>query len=211
MKTLSSSTKRGLFVVVFLLFTTAARAADFAATLYYCLDLSSEANPLVSQLGLGWAALIIANILVLLLTATGAIYWWQRPLIFHLPPEVTNTWGFASYCWYQKVYAPWRFFLYTWYKIPRRLKTWQHFLQMFGFAMPLTIIVVSAIAVFSWIMTDGYSVSWYINFYNATFPIFPYGSFIPPLVIMTVIFYRTEYRRSQTPAFSEDVIPIDCH
>jgi len=211
MKTLSSGTKRGLFVVVSLILVTAARTADIAATMYYCLDLSNEANPLVSQLGLGWAALITANILVLLLITGGAIYWWKRPLVFDLPPEVINTWGFASYCWYQKVYTPRRFFLYTWYKIPRRLITWRHFLQMFGFVMPITIIVVSVAAVFSWIMTEGYSVGWYINFYNATFPIFPYALLIPPLVIMTVIFYRSEYRRSQTTVFSEEVVPIDRH
>ncbi|MCP4707550.1 MAG: hypothetical protein GY869_02905, partial [Planctomycetes bacterium] len=74
--------KRGLFVLISLLLTFAARAADFAVTMYYSLDLSAEANPLVSQLGLGWAALIAANILVLIILGAGAIFWWQRPMIF---------------------------------------------------------------------------------------------------------------------------------
>ena len=199
MAKLSRNTKRGVFTIASLLMMASARAADVAFTYHYAPDLSNEANPIVSLLGGGWAALLIVNILLVLAICACAIYWWRRPLTYHPSEEVTNTWEFASHCYCRKVYSRSRFLFYFFCRFP---KNWPHAFQLYGFTLPAGVILVSLLGGSSWPLMRVSPL--YGTFYDATFPIYPYGPGILLISLMVCLFYRMEFRRYKSSFQAEE-------
>jgi hypothetical protein len=61
--------------------------------------------------------------------------------------------------------------------------------------MPVTMAIISVVAVFSWQALYGSPWEGYSHFYSSLWPVFPYGLVIPIVAIAAVFFYRHEYGR----------------
>lgn len=170
------------------------RVADVLVTYHYTPSLELEANPLASVLGFGWSPLLAVNVLVLIGIASCSLYWCARPVHYEPSQEVHDIWTFASFACYRRVYPPLAF-------LRKRLLTppaeTAHTLHLVGAVMPITVAVMSAVAVLSWDAL--YCLHWegYQTFYNLLWPVFPYGLAIPTMWIAALFFYRHEFRRYQ--------------
>lgn len=170
------------------------RIADTLVTYHFTPNLDLEANPLVSVLGLGWSPLLAVNLLVLLGITSCSFYWCARPASYERCADVHDLWTFASFACYGRVYPPLTF-------LRRRLlmppASRAHTLHLIGAVMPVTIAVISGVAVLSWEALYGRQWEGYSLFYKTLWPIFPYGVIIPTAWIATVFFYHHEFRRYQ--------------
>jgi hypothetical protein len=173
---------------------TLGRLADTLVTYSYTPGLELEANPLASVLGLGWPTLLTVNLLVVVGIAACTMHWARRPRQYEPCAEVHDLWSFASFACYGRVYPPLKF-------LRRRLLTPPtergHTLHLIGAVMPVTITVVSGVALFSWEAVYGHPWEGYSQFYTTFWPLFPYGVVIPTIWIAGVFFYRHEFRRYQ--------------
>lgn len=173
---------------------TLGRFADILVTYHFTPGLELEANPLASVLGLGWSPLLAVNMVVVAGIAACSIYWCRHPLRYEPSPEVHDIWTFASFACYGRVYPPTSF-------LGRRLLTppagRAHTLHLIGAVMPITIAVMSAVAVLSWEALYRHQWESYRLFYELLWPVFPYGVVVPTMWIAALFFYRHEFRRYQ--------------
>ncbi|GAB5556023.1 MAG: hypothetical protein SchgKO_02360 [Schleiferiaceae bacterium] len=105
-------------------FILGTRAYDAYSTALYTPDLSMEANPLVSQLGMGWTSLLLTIGLLTL----GSLYAYHRALFSNHSIEPSEKgMSFKQYATY--VYLghtdQWSAFMY---KFPKSLKRFTHFM-----------------------------------------------------------------------------------
>jgi len=170
------------------------RLADTLVTYQFTPDLDLEANPLVSVLGLGWPPLLAVNMIVLVGIASCSVYWCARPASYEPCPDVHDLWTFASFACYGRVYPPLTFLRRRLLRPPTNRA---HTLHLIGAVMPVTITVISAVAVLSWEALYGQQWESYSLFYKTLWPVFPYGVIIPTAWIAAVFFYRHEFQRYQ--------------
>ncbi len=171
------------------------RIADTLVTYAFTPNLALEANPLASLLGLGWPTLLAVNLLAVAAVAFCTLRWCARPTDYPQSPEVHDLWSFASFACYGRVYSPLTFLRKRLLSPPTQRG---HTLQLIGAVMPLTIAVISAVAVFSWHALYGVTPSAaYVHFYSSLWPIFPYALAIPAMWLAALLFYRLEFRRYQ--------------
>ena len=182
------------FVTWSIVLMTLGRVADVLVTYHFSPGLELEANPLASVLGLGWSPLLAVNMIVLVGIAACSIYWCTHPLRYERSDEVHDLWTFASFACYHRVYPPMAF-------LRRRLLTppaeRTHTLHLVGAVMPITIAVMSAVAVLSWDALYHHQWESYSVFYKVLWPVFPYGIVIPTMWIAALFFYKHEFRRYQ--------------
>jgi hypothetical protein len=170
------------------------RCADTLVTYHFSPDLALEANPLASVLGLGWSPLLTVNLIVVAGIASCSVYWCRRPLRYEPCAEVHDVWTFASFACYGRVYPPLDFLRRRLLMPPTRSA---HTFHLIGAVMPVTVAVMSAVAVFSWDALYGYQSESFSLIYSALWPFFPYGIVIPIVLLAAVVFYRYEFRRYQ--------------
>jgi hypothetical protein len=176
------------------------RIADTLVTYAFTPDLALEANPLASVLGFGWPTLIAVNLAAVAVVAFCTLLWCARPHTYEPSSDVHDLWTFASFACYGRVYPPLAF-------LRRRLLVPPtqrgHTLHLLGAVMPLTIALISAIAVFSWAPLHGSNPSEaYSHFYRMLWPVFPYALAIPTMWIAALFFYQLEFRRYQRCALN---------
>jgi hypothetical protein len=181
-----------LFVTCSLLLMILGRVADTLVTHRFSPDLALEANPLASVWGFGWGTLLGVNLLVVAGVTACSLQWCRRPLRYERCADVRDLWSFASFAAYGRVYTPLAF-------LRRRLLTpptnRAHTLHLVGAVMPITIAVMSAVAVVSWEAIYGRHWEGYSWFYAKLWPFFPYGVVVPVVFIATWFFYRHEFER----------------
>lgn len=180
------------FVICSLALMILGRVADTLVTYHFSPGLELEANPLASVLGLGWLPLLGVNLLVVAAIAVCSIHWCARPSSYGHSDEVHDLWSFASFACYGRVYPPLTF-------LRRRLlmppANRAHTLHLVGAVMPVTIAVMSVVAVLSWDALYGYQSQGFSAFYSMLWPVFPYGVVVPTVWLAAVFFYRHEFRR----------------
>lgn len=179
------------------------RVADTLVTYHFSPGLELEANPLASVLGLGWIALLAVNLLAVAGIALCSIHWCAKPSRYERSEEVHDLWSFASFACYGRVYPPLTF-------LRRRLlmppTNRAHTLHLVGAVMPVTVAVMSIVAVLSWDALYGYQSQSFGSFYSLLWPVFPYGVVVPTVWIAAVFFYRHEFRRYQQMSAAEAAI-----
>jgi hypothetical protein len=182
------------FVAWSIALMTLGRIADVLVTYHFTPGLELEANPLASVFGLGWSPLLAANLIVLIAIAACSVYWCRHPLQYERSDEVHDLWTFASFACYRRVYPPMTF-------LGRRLLTppaeRAHTLHLVGAVMPITVAVMSAVAVLSWDALYHHQWEAYSWFYRVLWPVFPYGVVVPTMWIAALYFYKHEFRRYQ--------------
>ncbi len=114
--------------------------ADGALTYYNTPDLSMEGNPLVARLGLGWGALIVANLLGLALLVV--LFGFET---FRYKTIYTKEVKLTRYCSQIVYHRPDKF----WTGI--MVKDFRPILAILGFVMPYALIVGRAIIVAEWV------------------------------------------------------------
>ncbi len=77
--------------------------------------------------------------------------------------------------------------------------------------MPITIAVMSAVAVLSWDALYHHQWESYSVFYKVLWPVFPYGIVIPTMWIAALFFYKHEFRRYQElcPVETPESVPAE--
>jgi hypothetical protein len=171
------------------------RIADTLVTYAFTPNLALEANPLASVLGLGWPTLLAVNLLAIAAVAFCTLRWCARPTDYQPSAEVHDLWSFASFACYGQVYRPLTFLRKRLLSPPTQRG---HTMQLVGAVMPLTIAVISVVAVLSWHALYGATPSaGYTRFYGSLWPIFPYALAIPAMWLAALLFYRLEFRRYQ--------------
>ncbi|MBQ7379677.1 MAG: hypothetical protein IJW70_08405 [Clostridia bacterium] len=114
--------------------------ADGALTFYNTPDLSMEGNPLVAKLGLGWGALLVANLLGLaLLAVTFGYETFKYKTIYTKEVKLTR------YCSQIVYHRPDKF----WTGI--LIKDFRPILAILGFVMPYALIAGRVIIVAEWV------------------------------------------------------------
>jgi hypothetical protein len=173
---------------------TLGRVADMLVTYSYTPGLELEANPLASVLGLGWPTLISVNLLAMVVIAWCSLH--RSALARHYEPsaDVHDLWSFASFACYGRVY-PRAAFLRRRLLVPPTRPG--HMISLIGAVMPITVAVVSALAVLSWEALYGYQSESYSHLYRTLWPVFPYALAIPTLCIGGLCFYKREFQRYQ--------------
>ncbi len=131
--------KKAKFYILFISFCLLA-LADGALTFINTPDLSNEGNPLVSVLGLGWAALAIANLLNLVL-----LFFVGRFSFIKYKTVYTNETKFTAYCSQILYDRPDKFWTGL---IPKHFKP---ILACFGYSILYTSIVSRLILVIEWL------------------------------------------------------------
>lgn len=181
-----------VFIGTSVILMASVRAADVAVTYQFSPDLAFEGNPMVRFLGMGWAFLLAANLLAVVAIGACSLSWLHKPIQYERSPDVHDVWSFASFACFNHVYSRPRF---LWKRLFCTPKSWRHTIHLFGVVAPVTVIGVSAIAVFSWYAM--YSFHWqaFSLFYKALWPVFPYGVIVPLVWVSTATFYRFEYQR----------------
>ena len=114
--------------------------ADGALTYINTSDLSFEGNPLVSQLGFGWAALAIANIVVFILIFLTSYYSY-----FKYKTKYNDEIKFTAYCSQIFYDRPDRFWVGL---IPKHISP---FIAMMGFAILYAGMIARLILVLEWL------------------------------------------------------------
>ncbi len=180
------------FALASIALITAGRVADTLVTYSHTPGLELEANPLASVFGLGWGPLLTVNLLAVAAIAFCTRAWYRRPVRYDHCPDVRDVWSFASFACYGRVYPPLTFLRHRLLRPPTNRT---HTLHLVGAVLPITIAVISAVAVFSWEALDGYRWEGYSQFYSRLWPVFPYGVVIPTVWMATVGFYWHEFRR----------------
>jgi hypothetical protein len=180
------------FVAFSIAFMILGRVADTLVTYYYSPGLELEANPLASVMGFGWLPLIAVNLLVLAAVSYCSVHWCRHPVHYDHSPEVRDFWSFASHACYGRMHPPLVFLCCRLLLPPTRRA---HTLHLIGAVMPVTIVIISIVAVFSWQALYGTPWESYSLFYSRLWPVFPYGLVVPIVAIATVFFYRHEYNR----------------
>ncbi len=127
-----------LLIAVYLLLAF----ADGALTYINTPDLSFEGNPLVTELGLGWGALAIANIAVFAMLFALAYYSY-----FKYETILTNETKYTAY-WSQITFdRPDRF----WHGFILFPKHWKPIIAAFGASFPYAMIVARLVLVLEWL------------------------------------------------------------
>ena len=119
-------------------------------------DLSMEANPLVTECGLGWASLIIANILVFIFIFIISYYSY-----FKYKTVYTNETKYTAYC-SQIIYdRPDMFWKGI---IPKHVVP---YIAGLGFAILYSTIIAHVILIFEWLGIT-FNVSWVYTYFDFT-------------------------------------------
>lgn len=139
---------------------------DGALTYIATPDLSYEANPLVTHLGLGWGALFISNVLFIGLQIIAVYYAfvkYKSPVV-----EYRAYKEFSSNLFFKR---PDRF-RWMFYKLP---KNWKPVLAMGGYALGITLPAARMILVFEWVLF--LTKNPFENKYNEFRSLFPWSRF----------------------------------
>jgi hypothetical protein len=168
------------------------RVADTLVTWHFSPTLELEANPLASVFKLGWPSLLAANLMVVAGIVSCSVLWCVRPTRYERSPEVHDLWSFASFACYGRVYPPLAFLRRRLFVPPTRRG---HILCFIGAVMPVTVAVVSGLAVLSWHAVYGNEWPGFSQLYSLLWPCFPYAVVIPTLWIASLFFYHFEFRR----------------
>ncbi|MCA8986140.1 MAG: hypothetical protein KDA78_00770 [Planctomycetaceae bacterium] len=183
--------KRSLVFILFILATTAARAADIGTTYVFTPDLSREGNPLMTALG--FTGIIVLNSILLLVVSLLLLYWYRYPLQYRLPSDEDNVWAFASLNYFGEEHPSQGFALRF---LSRNPRNWLMAAQMVAIQLPVVLVVGSSLAVFSWFAIHHWHWSWYNTVYGKTHFAFPYVFIIPFYVAATRWYFRNEHRRT---------------
>jgi len=185
--------RRGTIAIIWAAVLLLARTTDAGVTYHYSPDLANEANPLVKYVDQGWPALLVVNGVLSALVLACTVYWWRRPIRYVLPANVSGVWTFASYALYGRVYSPGRFVLAM---FTRLTGNWRHIAQLFGFIFPPVVSIGSLAGALTWARRDFSSLSWYWRACEVLgYPWYVLVPAMPFAVVLTVLFYRSEYRR----------------
>lgn len=163
---------------------------DGALTFINTPDLKLEGNPLVSVLGLGWAALFVANLVFCTLYVVGGYF----TLIKYQTPkyEVNNIKEFTSQLFYDRTDK----FVWILYKMP---KNWKPFWASLAYAYLYTAPFGRAILVIEWLM---YTFDIDVEAYNQLCDLVPFGR-VDVSLGMILYFYLIyhwvvkEYKKNQ--------------
>ncbi len=115
--------------------------ADGALTFYNTPDLSEEGNPLVTKLGLGWTALAVSNLIVLVLLFLLCRYSFMKYKTVIAPSRNWREY-YSMLCFGR---PDW--FWQTWYKLP---KHWNWFLAGMGFSGVFGLVAGRLVTVLEW-------------------------------------------------------------
>jgi len=130
-----------IFTILFLI----TRVGDLIATYIGTPDLTKEANPLVYTFGLGWEALIIANIIGFIIAVFLLYYTFIKYKSNVIPCD-----GLKQYISMLYFNRPDKF-LWTFYKFPNK-KNWSFLLAWIGFVLTIVMIITSFIIITEWII-----------------------------------------------------------
>lgn len=180
------------FIIITSILMLLGRIADVLVTYHFSPTLSMEGNPLTLFLGAGWEILLAVNLLAVAAIAWCSYSWCAKPIEYATSPEVRDIWTFASFACYDRVYSR-RDFIWRRLLCPPKHKA--HNMHLVGAVMPVTVAIVSVLAVLSWHALYGLHLEGYSHFYKLLFPFFPYALMIPTIWIAAAYFYRHEYQR----------------
>lgn len=116
--------------------------ADGALTFYNTPDLSEEGNPLVAKLGLGWTALAVSNLTVLILLFLVCRYSFTKYKTVMVPSKNCREY-YSILCFGR---PDW--FWQTWYKWP---KYWGWFPAVMGFSGIFGLTAGRLVTVLEWV------------------------------------------------------------
>jgi hypothetical protein len=157
-------TRTGHALLAWLLLLTIS-VSDLWVTLYFNPSLSSEANPLVAQLGLERSGLIVSNAVIVALIGLGLWIYRQRPR--GIPPlPARDPWAYAGVSLYRRQMTRlefWRAFLLCW-PLP---SNGHQFFRFAGFFTAWAVVVARASAVFAWFANEELEWSWYLDIREA--------------------------------------------
>ncbi|MGN6546235.1 MAG: hypothetical protein ACTHK7_14370, partial [Aureliella sp.] len=136
--------------------------------------------------------MVALNIAVVAAFALCTFYWWRAPLSCNMPEGHNDVWAFASHNYFGRVHGPTAF---VWRFLSAWPKNWRMAMQLIGVSGPVTIIAVSALAVFSWFALHAWQWHWYRAVYGRGLFLVPYGLALPVFVYVTARFFRNEWRR----------------
>jgi len=158
-------TRKGFALIAFGLLLGVS-VADLGVTLHFNPSLSSEANPLVAQLGLDRFGLIASNALILAVVGIGLILYQRGPRgIPRVPAK--NPWAYAGLGLYGRPmsrFAFWKAFLLCW-PLP---SNWYQFFRFAGFFTAWAILAARVAAVFAWLAIHTLDWTWYLQVREAT-------------------------------------------
>ncbi len=120
--------------------------SDLSLTYLGTPDLKNEANPLITVFGLGWGALILANIIQYIVFFTFAYYTfvrYKRPII-----QCMGIKQFVSILFFNRSDK----FIWIFFKWPANKACWKNLVAPFGYTIVMTFIVNTLIVVIDWII-----------------------------------------------------------
>lgn len=167
--------------------------ADGLLTYLNTPDLSREANPLVSVLGLGWGSLFLANFICFILLIVLTWYSFVRYQTVY-----TNTTRFTHYI-SQIVYNRPDKFIWMLYKLP---KNWGPVMACMGYCFCYSLIVARLILVLEWLATTFHAD---LTIYNYICNTYFFGrldvvvAILLAIILMFFWFYK-EYRKQRKQA-----------
>ena len=172
--------------------------ADGALTYINTPDLSWEGNPLVAELGLGWGALIIANIAVFALFFAASYYsYYKYQTVFTKETKYTR---YISQITFDRPDMFWK----GSFLLPKHIKP---YIAAYGFAMLPAAIIARLILVLEWLATTFRVAGRYeYNYFENTY-FFGRLDVVAAVVIgLAGMFYwfHLEYRKQLMYAKSEE-------
>ncbi len=157
-------------------------------------DLSMEGNPLVSVLGLGWGALLIANAIGLALFFAIAYFAYAGAPV-HTYVEVSNRREYLSQIAFDRPDK----FAWTFYKFPKTRRSWKLLLEPMLRALVFAMIFSRLVLVLEWtaVTFDVYPNA-YIRFRNAM-PFDRVDIWVMLLIffVLYFVFLDRDFRRNQ--------------
>ena len=173
-----------LLLAVYLLFAL----LDGLLTILYSENLKYEANPLVTELALGWGALFTANV-----CAFAGLYFLTRYTFLKyetIKAPVKNRREYLSQIFFNRPDK----FIWSFYRMP---KNWKPFIAMSGYAAIYALIAGRIIIVFQW-LTFRCPIESY-NRLRASMPFARLNVVVAVIVTVAcmVIWFENEYKRSK--------------
>lgn len=169
--------------------------ADGALTYINTPDLSREGNPLVAELGLGWGALIIANIAVFALFFAASYYnYYKYQTVFTKETKYTRYWSQITF---DRPDMFWKGFIL----FPKHIKP---YIAAYGFAILPAAIIARLILVLEWLATT-FNVAgkyqYYYYYFKQTYFFGRLDVVAAVVVAIALIFYwfYLEYRKQLIP------------
>lgn len=167
--------------------------ADGALTYINTPDLSREGNPLVAELGLGWGALIIANIAVFALFFAASYYnYYKYQTVFTKETKYTRYWSQITF---DRPDMFWKGFIL----FPKHIKP---YIAAYGFAILPAAIIARLILVLEWLATTFNVAGRYQYYYFKQTYFFGRLDVVAAVVVaIALIFYwfYLEYRKQLIP------------